>query len=305
MALIYLRNTDRLRYVMDSEEIKDLWWLMHHSHDPRRRGIAVSFYADDSGSHDGSTVAVVGGPLFAKKAFFGFPYEWDRCIRSHQVTPPIHMKDFSRPYGRLAGLSDEARQALFSDLVSLINQEKTYSLTASVDGPVFEKAFPSVDYRRLLRPDAFAFLYCLIQNHAMSALKDHRLSPIAYIVADSDVNGQMIEMHSAWRTIEDQEFKPITGSITIDRPTRIAALQAADLVVWSSRRDLLGQPFDSGFEPLRRLLRADGKRPHIHYPVNETNIERMRKVAADGTEHKKIGHLEFTKWIQEAGPSKG
>lgn len=80
----------------------------------------------------------------------------------HEIAMPIHMKEFARPYGRLAGVSDSKRKELFYDLVYLINKRKAYGLTVAVDNPEFQNLFPPQAFRSHLSSTSFAFLWCMI-----------------------------------------------------------------------------------------------------------------------------------------------
>ena len=154
------QSQQRSRWTGDYVHV--LWWLMHHSLDPKRRTLACAHCIDDSGSDERSKLAVVGGPVFAQEHFFEFHYEWDRIAAMHEIAMPIHMKEFARPYGRLAGVSDSKRKELFYDLVYLINKRKAYGLTVAVDNPEFQNLFPPQAFRSHLSSTSFAFLWCMI-----------------------------------------------------------------------------------------------------------------------------------------------
>ena len=88
------------------------------------------------------------GPVFAQKNFVTFHHEWSRIATEvHRVELPVHMRDFARPAGRLAHLSDEKRRWLLNYLVELINRFKAYSLTVGVDNLDFSGCFPQGKFR--------------------------------------------------------------------------------------------------------------------------------------------------------------
>ena len=161
---------------------------MHHSTDLSQRTETITHYVDDSGSDEQSKIAVVGGPVFDRAGYFPFSYEWDRLLRAgHRVKAPVHMREFARPHGRFAYLSNTERAALFSDLVKLINETKFYSATAVVQNMEFQEFFPQPEFRKLFGVAPLAFLWCLILNRVLIEWYDD-LRPVAYVVSESSVN---------------------------------------------------------------------------------------------------------------------
>jgi hypothetical protein len=223
----------------------------------------------------------MGGPVFAQKHFFEFHYEWDRIAATHGIGLPIHMNEFARPNGRLAGVSNSKRKELFYDLVYLINKHKVYSLTVAVDNPEFQNFFPPKTFRSHLSSTSLAFLWCMILNHIV--VKDHaRLGKMAYTLARSPQNTQMTDCYDFFTSYESGQGKEFTGALAIDSPQAANALQAADLVAWSNLRKHLGKPFDAGLEPLELLTRCveSDVKPviHFHYRVTAKGTRKLAEI---------------------------
>lgn len=120
------------RRLENPECSEGIWGVMHHSDDPKRGAFPIVCYVDDSGTQESGMSAVVGGPVIVKEDYGSFNLGWDHALTIHKVTGPIHMKEFGRPDGRLGYLTDDERQALFSDLVTVINNHKLYSISSSI-----------------------------------------------------------------------------------------------------------------------------------------------------------------------------
>jgi hypothetical protein len=254
-------------------------WLVHHSKDLARRTFAAVHYMDDSGE-TGAKYTLIGGPIFAQKGFFAFHYEWDRIAASHNVELPIHMREFNRPNGRLAHLSNEQRKSLFHDLVYLINRNKLFSLTAVVDNLEFQKYFPVPQFRRYMGAAPLAFLQCALLNHIL--VRDHGMRPMAYMIARSDSNSVITDCYNFWKSYETRIACEHTGSLTFDDPSRVNALQAADMVAWANRRNHAGGNFNNGFEALELLTRyveSDVKPSiHLHFVVEEESTRKLAEI---------------------------
>ena len=277
-----------------------------HALDPDRCVLVLTQYLDDSGSDTHSPVAVIGGPVIDRDNFFLFEWEWDRLLKKHHIDSPIHMKEFARPHGRFAHLTDNERESLFDDLVQLINRAKKYSTSVRVNNLDFRQFFPAEKYKGLFGPSPLAYLFCLIVNSVFLRSKGET-NPIAYLVAESDDNSQLADVHAAWRIVEDryQESQKLsrTGAIAFDWPKNICALQASDLIAWSNRRHAINVPFNQGFAPLRYLTdskEVQHKVMHFHFEVTAERAQSLAQSIDNGEAFRKIGRLEFAKWVADA-----
>jgi Protein of unknown function (DUF3800) len=257
---------------------------MHHSKDSKRASLVLAHYIDDSGSHDQSQIVVMGGPVFLQRDFFSFHYEWDRILSMHGVTGPIHMKDFGKN-GRLGYLTYDQRRTLFSDLVYLINSRKAYSLTVELDSAKIQSIFPAKKFRKLMSGPALAFYQCMILD-SIIARKHPQMSKVAFVVATSDCNCEIVDGHNFIQSYEARTEFQMVGSLTFDTPQNVNALQAADMVAWANRRKGLGDTFHKGFEPLELLTRLVEceNRPsmmHFHCPAGEKSAESLAKIVGD------------------------
>jgi hypothetical protein len=264
---------------------------MHHSTHPKRTAVALAHYIDDSGTHDDSPVVVMGGPVFLQQHFFEFHYEWSRILARHGIKKPIHMIEFNQ-YGYLAYLSPDERRALFQDLVLLINSRKLYSLTVEIDNIDFQSTFQIKKYRGLIGPASLAFFQCMILDSIIA--RDHNEGGrTAYLVAHSPHDQQMVDAHAflvSYAGWPKRKVSPV-GALAFDTPQSVNALQAADMIAWANRNNILGKPFVSGFEPLERLTRTveTEARPsivHMHNKFNPDLVKSLGRVLGDPVRRK-------------------
>jgi hypothetical protein len=259
---------------------------MNHSTNPQRKAVPLSHYIDDSGTHEDSTLVVMGGPVFLQQHSFEFHYEWSRILALHKVTNPISMKRFNQ-YGDLGHLGRDERIALFQDLVHLINQRKVYSLTAQIDNLDFRTFFPASKYRGLIGPAPVAFFDCMVLDSITA--RDHNASgKMAFVVAHSHNDIELVDVHAFMQShlANKRSQAQTVGSLTFDSPDKVNALQAADLVAWANRRRALGEPFTSGFEPLELLTRtveAESRPPmiHLHHKFNPEKVGSLSKILGE------------------------
>jgi hypothetical protein len=239
--------------------------------------IPARFFADESGSEETASLTVVGGLVLLEPHFFSFHYDWTRVASTHGVELPIHMREFGRPHGRLAYLTNEQRRALFSDLVRLINRHKLHGLTVGVDNLEFQQFFPAERFRGLIGAAHLAFLWCMILNHGI--VRDRDLGTMDYIVDKSQFRAQINDAYEFWKSYEARTEAVHSGKLAFKRAPEQGELQAADLVAWANRRKQLGEPFDEGFQPLdllTRYIESDYKPIiHFHFPVTRECTEKL------------------------------
>jgi len=139
--------------------LESLWWVMHQSDDPKRFTSVVTMYLDESATDDAAPVAVVGGLILNKDGFESFDEAFPKLLEKHGIPPPLHMKDFWRPQGRLANVTNNTRFDLFTELVPLINKCKLYSVAATLTTAKYKKHFEAKFRKRRNGP-----LWCLFYD---------------------------------------------------------------------------------------------------------------------------------------------
>ena len=141
---------------------------MHKSDDGSRQVSAVTCYLDESGTHEGAVVAVVGGLILNKTGFAAFDTEWEDMLSQFSIAAPLHMKAFRRPEGRLADISNETRTRLFSAAAKIINAHKIYTIAATLSTDQFNEYFSSQFQRDGIGVYGMCFILCAHLNHLLA-----------------------------------------------------------------------------------------------------------------------------------------
>ena len=257
-----------------------LWFLMHHSDDPKRLSLAVTCYSDDSASHEESEWVVVGGVVMNKPNFIHFNSQWEILLKEFRLDF-LHMTDFIRPYGRYSAMHREMKIALFTSVTKHINDHKTYSISVAVLQKEFKALLSMEVYRKLMGPYALAFLIVIMANCELATITKYG-DRIAYLVdkGSSHHHEQLNGAHSLiieWEKHMGRISK--TGAIAFDYDDRVSALQAADVVAWTFHRKQELLEFGDEFSPLLKLfedhvtpLRKDTP-PHVALPIPKEGVQ--------------------------------
>jgi len=259
-----------------------LWFLMQHSDDPKRRAMALTCYCDDSGSHEESTFAVVGGIVMDKKRFIGLHHRWYDILREFRLDK-IHMREFVRPSGRYCTLPREMKIALFNSVSSAILEFKFYSISAAVPQVEFKRLLSQEIYREFMGAYALAFVPAYSANNYVGQATGY-VNRMAYLI-DKGSNHHHEQLNGAHTAILHTEKKlgwDFTGAMAADLDDRVYALQAADVIAWTHHRKLDSQEFGPEFEPLRKLIEwkvsiPGGTKLHIPMEVPLEGVEVFAK----------------------------
>lgn len=271
-----------------------LWWVMHHSDRPDRRTAIVTCYLDDSGSDEQSPVVVIGGLVLGRDSFLRFDGRWRRMLHLHRIKS-LHMTDFVRPHGQHIGMAKELKLSLFREVVQIIRSRKDYSLSASVDNVHYQEVFSIEFYRRVLGPYAVTFISAATVN-AKIAEDNGYPDQIAYLVDRGSPFSEQIDLGHRLICLRERGLglKTYTGSLTFADDENISALQAADVIAWSYRRNLSENGLSDEFEPLRGIFEKRFSengvpvKPHFHHSVEKASMERLLGTIAEKNSRGKI-----------------
>ena len=247
--------------VLKLDYFDDLWWLLHSSDKGNELVLGLTSYLDDSGSDENSPIAVIGGPVFSRIHFKNFCVRWREMLDEHHIPEPPHMTDFVQPHGKHSGMLRELKIALFNDVVRVIHGDYQFSVSVAIPQVDFKTVIPDEEVRKCVAgPSALAFFSTVLINREM-AIK-HGLYKIAYLVdcGSRFYSEQLIDAHAAVVKAEMSKDDKPTGGLNFDTDDNVPALQAADVIAWSARRNEVGKLIEE-FEPLSKLIQS---KSHIH-----------------------------------------
>lgn len=222
-------------------------------------------YIDESGTDRSLPIAVVAGLVLDDPGYFWLDVEWSKILRRYGIVDPIHMREFT-PNGVFRALNHDTRRALFTDLVSAINEHKLMSLGATLTADQYRRHFDGLT--KFSMYGACFSNFVMLSGEGLEAYGRHRW-PLSYFLDDgNNYKAQIIEGKPALL-----KAFPRIAVIDFLSDSNVNALQAADVVSWAVRRHLSGESFRHGLEPVKNLF----SEYHLVFDYKE---EWMREVAA-------------------------
>lgn len=238
----------------------EVWLIMHRDVDkPESETAALRLYMDESGGDDPNTPhAVIGGLLIFRRGFLEFEDAWERMLVHHGIHDGLHMKEFWRPHGRLAGISDCCRRELFIEACHLISKYRAVTIAATLSNDEYRASVPE-EVRKNFSVYAMCFNLTVVMTHKLAEANNYT-DPIPIILdSGNPYKSHVVRAHEFMQK-RFQKFAYLhLGSLTFDDDKVLGILQAADLIAWGTRRRVSGVSFSGGFEPIKELLTSDEK----------------------------------------------
>ncbi len=234
---------------------------MHNSDDPERQIAAVRLYMDESDGDDpGTPHAVIGGILVNRSGYELFEDKWDQLLDRHGIDPPLHMKEFGRPDGRFAAISDCCRRELFIEVAELINRYKLGSITTSITNEEYKTHIPEV-VRDKFSVYGMCFNLAVMLNHKLAVNHNYNDRIPLFLDKGNPYKGHVVEAHAAALEFQRHTFLHV-GSLTFDDDKDFGVLQAADVIAWGSRRRESQIPLVHPFAPIGKIFAEN----HVRTP---------------------------------------
>ncbi len=228
---------------------------MHRdSENPELETAAIRFYLDESGGADPNTPhAVVGGVFITREKFLAFEDEWDGMLDDHKITPPLHMKEFGRPHGRFAAMSDCCRHELFLEAAELIRSHRLSSMSVSLSNEQYCKYIPK-EVRKAY--SVYGLCFALAASGAdILAHKNRAPSKIPFIMDSGNPYAEHVRKTHASIAVWQRSGSFLKlGSLTFADDKDFGILQAADIIAWTARRRATEIELGYGFAPLESLF---------------------------------------------------
>lgn len=162
--------------IRSHSHIRDLCIALAHRWEPERLFVIITAYLDESGTHDGSPITVMGGVLANALQWERFEREFRRAKKKHGFRI-FHTKKFKKKTGDFAGWSTFQCLRLIHELGEISSRAFMGAATMTLDNATYEKDYKAGDAPRKLRLDSkygLCFRQCLIFFVLEGVKREHR-----------------------------------------------------------------------------------------------------------------------------------
>lgn len=212
----------------------------------------LTFYADDSGTHQRSRTVVVAGYVGQVAAWQRFGKEWNEVLREFGVKQ-MHRADleaFGGEYKRTKGWNEERRKKFLQRLYPIIKRHTKEPIGSSVVVEDFELTIPETIKTQLGGAYGWCAHHCIAAINVWCAGKNYN-RPVQYVFeAGTAGHGQVDKMlRELYSNRSDRERFRIRGWSFQDK--NVVPLQAADVLAYEGFKQMENQLHDRGMRPER------------------------------------------------------
>lgn len=230
----------------------------------RGANIVLHLFLDDSGKESQQTNPFVcmAGYLADHDTLAALYGEWARLLLLHKISE-IHMKRLIPITGQYAklGWDVEKRDTVVAEFVAAINKTKMFGLGAVVEVAAWRRQkqkYPNLPWNT-------AHQFCLerMLSRTVLHLEDMGVSDTLALVFDTDPDFGVARFNTFCALMgHDPRAARCLTSITFGHPVYYPGLQAADLLVWETRKELMQKK--GGYESTKRWRALFTQMPHYH-----------------------------------------
>jgi hypothetical protein len=259
-GMLYLTNPLKGGTMFNKESLDHLWFVMHHSDDPKRVTMVVTCYLDESGTDEQSSQAVVAGLIMHRDQFLLYDALWEDMLLRHNITPPLHMKEFGK-HGRHGHLTYDKKFELFTDVANFINVHKVVSVGATLN----HKQYINLIHDKMKRHIGLYGVCFMLCAHVCfaEAWTNNYTGDLAFVMEAGNQHAEHVrQAHQGMMEMKNKTAIWInTGTLTF-APKDLSVLQAADVIAWGVNRRSGTKGLGKGFQPIAKIF----NNMHIQLP---------------------------------------
>jgi hypothetical protein len=183
-------------------------------------------FFDESGTHGNSRTVVIAGYVATETDWDKVQKRWEVVLKCHGIEV-FHATDFFAQCGEFASMKLEERESLITGLVEAIRSGELHTITASADAYAYSRV-TSPRFRAVF-PKAYDLCFNdIIRGIDLWSNQEADGEEVGLVFSASDeYDAHNRETFAIWKRYGG--LKTI-GALRFNRPSRVPALQCADLL---------------------------------------------------------------------------
>jgi hypothetical protein len=247
---------------------------MHHViKDHEQLSWIVTGYFDESATDGSTPTAVVGGMLINYENWGDLSDQWETLMGHFpELRPALHMKDFGQ-HGRFADMSASRRDSIFSEVAKIIDERRSYTLSASLDHADYNQRFSAATKANHSTYE-LCFIIAALEVGKLSEVNKYRY-PVPLVIDEGNAYAeQVFRAHrEMFRLSRQTGFPRNIGILSFGDDLKTPALQVADVICWGARRKATNTKFLEGTEPILSLL--DPETAYLEAKLDSATMEEL------------------------------
>jgi Protein of unknown function (DUF3800) len=200
-------------------------------------------YMDESGTHDGSRVAVVGGCVAFGNEWSSWNSQWQPILQTpgdnKKALAYFHSKEAAHSSKEFYGWPKDEANSFALKLIPLINKHKIFNIAVAVDMDAFNQIIVGETRERLEDPYYFGMLMCV--HHIADYIRHQvpRKTRVGYVFEqNTKFERRAHEIFNNIKLKRDGARRFKMGALSFDDRINAPMLQAADIVAYETHREM-------------------------------------------------------------------
>lgn len=198
----------------------------------------IECYFDDSGKENAQDQPYVcmAGYMADISYWTSFFQQWRNLLMKHGISC-IHMRDLIHRQGeyKRLGWDDPKRDKVLADFIRIIKENQLIGFGIGVDANHWRSI-----REKMHLGDVQDFCFQRIMRRVIERVKAAKLEDVVSVTFDTDPEFARVRLRRFFEIREhDSNAREYLSSITFANPKIYVQLQAADLLAWETRRDLV------------------------------------------------------------------
>lgn len=238
-------------------------------------------YLDESGTHDGSPITVMGGILARAEQWRNFEKKF-AAVQSQFGFKVWHTKKFKRKAGDFRGWTDEKCHELYRSLADVTSYGLTDVVAVTLDNASYDADYRVGKFPRKARLDTkygLCFRFCVVHlvGQVLKRKRRSRVPPLDIVLEGGHANfGDAQRIFLEEKRIWVHEDVPILRSLTKADKDACGQLMMADFAA-HSEYTMEKHEIDTGIRRNRQTIAAPrGMTGSSHYLLTPETLRKLR-----------------------------
>lgn len=237
-------------------------------------------YMDESGTHGGSRVAVVGGCVAFSKDWSLWNSQWQPILKNpgdnKKPLAYFHSREASHSRDEFYGWPKDEANEFALKLIPVMNKHRIHNVAAAIDMDAFNEIITGETREKLEDPYYFAMLLCVYDIADWIRHHVPRKTRVAYIFEQNTKFEK--RAHEIFNNIlrkRDGARRYKMGALSFDDRINSPMLQAADIVAYETHREMRRRLGEENLEYRNRYELLTSPKRYLGRFVTRPGLEQI------------------------------
>ncbi len=213
---------------------------LRHRWDPEALFVILTAYLDESGTHQGSPIMVMGGWVATADCWNEIDLAWNSILARDGLSH-IHATKLVNGNGEFRGWSEDRRLALIDELTEIVYPAALFGACTALNRDDFRHHYIAGSRPRKIQLDTeYGLSFRLILNFVIQTIErqgfNEKVELYVVLEAGHKNAGDALRLFDVFKKHAPPEWREMVKSVTFARKKDSPGLQAADFLAYPAWR---------------------------------------------------------------------